>query len=72
MFLSFPSLVVFYNGFPFSCQVLGETIHITTEYLTNEEKVGMAYSKVKALEAKSSRLQKDLIVAMDGENKIRK
>lgn len=71
MFLFFPSLVVSENSFPFPCQVLGETIHITTEYLTNKEKVIMAGSNVEALEAKSSRLRKDLIAIMDGGNKIR-
>ena len=44
MFLFFPSLVVSENVFPFPCQVLGETIHITIEYLTNKEKVVMADS----------------------------
>ena len=71
MFLFFPSLVVSENGFPFPCQVLGETIHISTKYLTNKEKVVMAGSKVEALEGDSSRLRKDLIVIMDGGNKIR-
>ncbi|KAK9996714.1 hypothetical protein SO802_021400 [Lithocarpus litseifolius] len=49
-------------------QVLGETIHITTEYLTNEEKVVMANSKMEALEAKCSKLRKKLISAMDTGN----
>ena len=35
----------------FGCQVLGETMHITSQYLANEEKVMMAISKVEALEA---------------------
>ena len=39
--------------------VLGETVHITTEYLTNEEKVVMANSKVDALEVENSKLSKD-------------
>jgi len=51
--------------------VLGETIHISTKYLTNKEKVVMAGSKVEALEGDSSRLRKDLIAIMDGGNKIR-
>ena len=59
------------NGSLFSCQVLGETIHITIEYLTNEERVVMANSKVEVLEAKSSRLRKELITAMDGGNKVK-
>ena len=57
------------NGSLFSCQVLGEMIHITTEYLTNKERVVMANSKVEALEAKSSKLRKNIITAMDGGNK---
>ena len=51
-----------------NCQVLGETIHITSEYLAKEEKVGVANSKVETLEAGGSRLRKDLIVAMDDSN----
>ena len=40
----------------FHYQVLGEAVHITSQYLTNEEKVVVATSKAKALEAKSSGL----------------
>lgn len=46
-------------------------IHITIEYLTNEERVVMANSKVEALEVESSKLRKDLIIAMDGWNKVK-
>lgn len=60
------------NGSFFSCQVLGEMIHITTEYLTNEERVIMANSKVEALEVESSKLRKDLVIAMDGWNNVKK
>lgn len=60
------------NGSLFSCQVLGEMIHITTEYLTNEERVIMANSKVEALEVESSKLRKDHITAMDGWNNVKK
>ena len=52
----------------FHCKVLGETTHITTQYLTNEEKAVMANSKVEALEDEASGLQKDLITAMDALN----
>lgn len=45
-----------------------ETIHITFQYLMNEEKVVVAISKVEMLEAEASRLRKDLIAAMDGNN----
>ena len=36
--------------------MLGETIHITFEYLIHEEKAVMAGSKVEALEAEGSKL----------------
>ena len=39
-------------------------LHVTTEYLFMEERVVMANSKAKSLEAKISRLRKDLINAM--------
>ena len=48
--------------------MLGETIHITTQYLANEEKAVVANSKVEALEAEASSLRKDLIAAMDSLN----
>ena len=54
-----------------NCQVLGETIHITSEYLANEEKVVVVNSKVEALEAKGSRLRKDLIAVMYDSNASR-
>ena len=43
-------------------------MHITTQYLANEEKAVVANSKVEALEAEASRLRKDLITAMDANN----
>ena len=43
-------------------------IHITIEYLTNEEKVVITDSKVKVLEAESYKLRKDLILVMDKGN----
>ena len=43
-------------------------MHITTQYLANEEKAIVANSKVEALETKASWLRKDLIVAMDANN----
>ena len=49
-------------------QVLGETIHITSEYLSNEAKATSAGSQVVALEAENSKLRKDLIAAMDKAN----
>ena len=43
-------------------------MHITTQYLANEGKAVVANSKVEALEAKASSLQKDLIATMDSLN----
>ena len=40
-------------------------MHITTQYLANEEKAVVANSKVEALEAEASGLRNDLGVAMD-------
>ena len=40
-------------------------MHLTTQFLANEEKVVMATSKV---EAEASRLQRDLIAVMDAHN----
>ena len=49
-------------------QVLGETIHIISEYLSNEAKATSAGSRVVALEAKNSKLRKDLIASIDEAN----
>ena len=43
-------------------------MHITSQYLANEEKVVMATSKAEALEVKASRLRKDLVATMDAHN----
>ncbi|XP_050259657.1 uncharacterized protein LOC126704670 [Quercus robur] len=45
-------------------QVLGESLHLMTDYLNSEEKVVMANSKIDSIEAESSKLRKDLIEAM--------
>ena len=52
----------------FCCQVLEETMHITSQYLASEEKAVLATSKVKALEAEASGLREDLIATMDTHN----
>ena len=52
----------------FRCKVLGETMHITTQYLANEKKAVVANSKLEALEAEASGLRKDLIAAIDALN----
>ena len=75
---SFPFLSFFF--FFFFCivlrsgsffQVLGESLHITSKYLTQETKVPSAVSRVEALEAENSKLKKDLIAAMDEANTIK-
>ena len=45
---------IFFSSF----QVLRESLHLTTDYLTTKEKVVMATSKAKAVEAKYSTLRK--------------
>ena len=50
------------------CKVLGETMHIMTQYLANEEKAIVANSKVEALKTKASSLWNDLGAAMDALN----
>lgn len=48
--------------------MLGEAIHITSEYLAHEAKVVSVSSKVDALEAKNVKLRRDLISTMDEAN----
>ena len=48
--------------------MLGETIHITPKYLSQEVKATSARSKVQVLETENSMLRKDLISAMDKAN----
>ena len=43
-------------------------MHLTAQFLSNEEKAVMAISKVEALEAEASGLRKELIAAMDAHN----
>ena len=52
--------------------MLGESLHITLEYLTYEAKIALAVSKVEALEAENSKLKKDLIFVMDEANTIKR
>ena len=44
---------------------------MTTDYLSSEEKVLLANSKVNFVEAESSKLRKDLIEAMDQSTKAK-
>ena len=48
--------------------VLGESFHITFEYLAQEAKITSAVSRVGALESEYSKLKRDLITAMDEAN----
>lgn len=48
--------------------MLRETIHITSEYLSQEAKATLMGSKVEALDAENSKLRKDLIATMDKAN----
>ena len=43
-------------------------MHLIAQFLSSEEKVVMATSKVEALEAEASGLRRDLIAAMDAHN----
>jgi len=48
-----------------SFQVLGESLHITSEYFTQEAKVASLTSHMEALEKENSDLKKNLIASMD-------
>nr|POE86802.1 hypothetical protein CFP56_38718 [Quercus suber] len=52
-----------------SAQVLRESLRLTTDYLSTKEKVVVTNSKLESIEAKSLKLRKNLIVAMDETNK---
>ena len=49
-------------------QVLGETIHITSEYLSQKARVLSVKAKAKGLQVELSKLKKDLIATMDEAN----
>ena len=48
--------------------MLGESLHLTLEYLASEAKVKFAWSHVTTLEVENSKLKKELIVAMNDAN----
>nr|POE69237.1 hypothetical protein CFP56_41116 [Quercus suber] len=50
-------------------RVLGDSLLLTTDYLSTEVKVVVVNSKLESVETKSSKLRKDLIVSMDETNK---
>ena len=45
--------------------MLGESLHITTEYITQEAKVASLTTRMEALEKENSDLKKNLITSMD-------
>ena len=51
--------------------MLGESLHITTEYLTHEAKVASLTSKMEAMEAKTSKLKQSLIEFMGEANTLK-
>ena len=51
--------------------MLGESLHITSEYLASEAKVESARSHASSLEAENSKLRKELIVAKDDANQAK-
>ena len=51
--------------------MLGESIYITSEYLTQEAKITSSVSRLEALEVENSKLKKDLITTMDEANFIK-
>ena len=52
-------------------QVLRESLCLTIDYLTKEEKVMMANSRTEVAKVESSRLRKDLIELMDQGNEAK-
>ena len=48
-----------------SSQVLGESLHITSEYLTQKAKVASLTSKMEAMEAETSTFKQKLIESMN-------
>ena len=51
--------------------MLGESLHITSVYLTQETKVVSAVLRVDALEVENSKLKKDLIITMGETNAMK-
>ena len=48
--------------------MLGESLHLTSEYLAQEAKVESAWSHMTTLEVENSKLKKELIFAMNEAN----
>ena len=64
-------LLLLYWRLQCSFQVLGESLHITFEYLTQEAKVASLASRMEALESENSMLKKKLINSMDEANTLK-
>ena len=52
-------------------QVLGKSLHITSEYLVSKAKVESARSHTSSVEAENSKLRKELITTMDDANQAK-
>ena len=52
-------------------QVLGKSLHITSEYVVFEAKVEFARSHSSSVEAENSKLRKELIATMDDANQAK-
>ena len=52
-------------------KVLGESLHITLEYLASEAKVEFTWSHASSVEAENSKLRKELIAAMNDANQAK-
>ena len=50
---------------------MGESLHLTSEYLASEAKIESARSHVTTLEAENSKLKKELIVTMNNANLVK-
>ena len=51
--------------------MLGESLHIATEYLTQEAKMASLTSKMEAMEAETSKLKQSLIESMGEQNTLK-
>ena len=51
--------------------MLGESLHITSEYLTQEAKVAPLMSKMEAMEAETSKLKQSLIDSIGKTNTLK-
>ena len=52
--------------------MLGESLHLTSEYLASEANVKSARSHVSSLEVENSKLKKELIATMNDANLAKK